>query len=110
METYAKGGVTKSKLVMGMPTYGRAFTLSNPSENGISAKATKGTAGKYTREGGFVSFYEICQYLKQGYTVVQDPEKRIGPYAYNGERNPLLAFNMGKEENIDRGTTHKNSA
>jgi len=86
METYAKGGVTKSKLVMGMPTYGRAFTLSNPSENGISAKATKGTAGKYTREGGFVSFYEICQYLKQGYTVVQDSEKRIGPYAYNGKQ------------------------
>jgi len=86
MKHYADGGVTKSKLVMGMPTYGRAFTLSDASKNGVSAKATKGTAGQYTREGGFVSFYEICNYLKDGYTVVQDPEKRIGPYAYKGKQ------------------------
>ena len=66
-------------------TFDRAFTLNDAAKNGISAPATKGTAGKYTREGGFVSFYEVCQYLKQGYSVVQDSEKRMGPYAYQGE-------------------------
>ena len=36
---------------------------------------------KYTREVGFLAYYEVCQKLSQGWTKVFDPEHR-SPYAY----------------------------
>ena len=87
MSLYAQLGADKSKLVMGMPTYGRIFQLQDNSNHGIGAKAGKGQAGKYTKAAGFVAYYEICEYVKsENYKVVQDPEKRIGPYAYSGNQ------------------------
>lgn len=32
---------------------------------------------------GFLAYYEICSKIKnEGWTVVRDPEGRMGPYAY----------------------------
>ena len=71
------------KIVLGMGTYGRAFKLSNPSQNGLGAPTGgKASPGKYTREGGFLSYYEIC---KMGLTVVQDNTVRA-PYGYLGDQ------------------------
>jgi hypothetical protein len=40
--------------------YGRSFTLRDPTKNGLMAAAKgKGKAGKYTREGGFLAYYEV---------------------------------------------------
>jgi chitinase len=71
-----------------MPLYGQSFTLSDEKRNGLNANAPgPGTAGEFTRAAGFLSFYEICErVLKQGWTVVQDPMGRIGPYAYKGNQ------------------------
>ena len=34
-----------------------------------------------------MAYYEICDGIKKdGWTVVQDPEGRIGPYAYKGNQ------------------------
>ena len=67
------------KIVLGLGTYGRVFKLSNPSQHGLGAPARgKATPGKYTREGGFLSYYEIC---KMGLTVVQDNLVKA-PYGY----------------------------
>ena len=53
-------GAPKEKLIIGMPTYGRTFTLADPMYYGIGAKAPRpGAAGKYTRENGFLSYYEV---------------------------------------------------
>lgn len=53
-------GTPKNKLVVGMATYGRTFTLANPSQNGVGAPATgAGPAGQFTRENGFLSYYEV---------------------------------------------------
>ena len=53
-------GAPKEKLIIGMPMYGRTFTLANAALPGIGATATgPGRAGKYTREAGFLSFYEV---------------------------------------------------
>ena len=42
--------------------------------------------GQYTRQSGFLAYYEICPKIKEGWTVVQDPEGRIGPYAHSGNQ------------------------
>lgn len=57
---WVRNGAAKEKLVIGMATYGRTFTLSSKAQNGINAKASGGgKAGTYTREAGFLSYYEV---------------------------------------------------
>ncbi|KAK7501350.1 hypothetical protein BaRGS_00007475 [Batillaria attramentaria] len=59
---WVEKGCPRDKLVIGVPTYGRTFTLSNPSQNSLGAAAKgAGTAGAYTREAGFLAYYEICE-------------------------------------------------
>ena len=50
-------GAPKNKLVMGMPLYGQAFTLNDPSRHGLNAMASqKGQAGEFTRAAGFLAW------------------------------------------------------
>ena len=53
-------GCPKSKLVIGMPTYGRGFKLADPSNHSMGA-AAEGTpqAGPLTSEAGFIAYYEV---------------------------------------------------
>lgn len=62
--------------------------LSDEKRNGLNANAPgPGTAGEFTRAAGFLSFYEICDRVtKRGWSVVQDPQGRMGPYAYLGNQ------------------------
>ena len=62
---YVKKGVPPEMLNIGMGLYGRSFTLSNPSNHDVSAPTSgAGDSGQFTREKGFVSYYEVI-------TVVQ---------------------------------------
>ncbi|XP_025836304.1 probable chitinase 10 [Agrilus planipennis] len=81
-------GADRRKLILGMPTYGQSFTLSDPSQNSLNApSAGGGEAGEHTRAMGFLAYYEICNnILKRGWNVVRDPEGRMGPYAYSGNQ------------------------
>ncbi|RWS29883.1 Sar s 18 allergen (chitinase-like protein) [Leptotrombidium deliense] len=79
-------GASKEKLVVGLPTYGRTFTLANANLTDIGAPCVKGgTAGQFTRESGFLSFFEICDFLKLGATLVWDNEQMV-PYAYHNDQ------------------------
>lgn len=76
-------GCPREKLILGLGTYGRSFKLVDINKNGLGAPANGiPTAGTYTREGGFLSYYEVCQRLGQGWTRVFNTEQQV-PYAYN---------------------------
>jgi len=85
-------GARPEKTVLGVPFYGRAFSLVNINENSIGAK-TKDTSfqGPYTREDGFLGYNEIClQQIQdsgpgQGWTVNWDPYFQA-PYMYRGDQ------------------------
>jgi chitinase len=55
-------GAPKEKMNIGMGLYGRSFKLpygTSSHEMGCPAKGA-GAAGLYTREAGFMAYYEVC--------------------------------------------------
>jgi len=88
MNHWVQSGASKAKLVMGMPMYGQSFRLADRQETGLNAAAVgRGQPGEFTRAGGFIAYYEICDKVKnEGWTVVQDPANRMGPYAFKGDQ------------------------
>jgi len=80
---WINNGAPKHKINIGLATYGRSFTLTS-SSTGLGAPAKgAGPAGKYTREGGFLAYYEVCHKLQSGYTRVWNSEQMV-PYIYSG--------------------------
>lgn len=84
---FIDNGAPPSKLVLGMPLYGRGFTLNNPSDNGFYAPANQPLiAGPYTREAGIWGYNEICEKgVETSWTVVRDSYYQA-PYAYQGNQ------------------------
>ena len=64
MRLYYTLGVPLNKLILGIPYYGRSFTLKNKNNRLFNAETTgDGTPGEATRESGFLSYgFEICKY------------------------------------------------
>ncbi|XP_069122710.1 chitotriosidase-1-like isoform X2 [Argopecten irradians] len=78
-------GTPLNKLIMGIGTYGRSFTTAlQGNDMGCPARGG-GTAGTYTREAGFLSYYEICANIKNGWEVRRHPEHLV-PYAFKGNQ------------------------
>ncbi|XP_039233397.1 mucin-12 isoform X4 [Drosophila yakuba] len=90
---YLKAGADRDKLVLGIPTYGRSYTLINEESTELGAPAEgPGEQGDATREKGYLAYYEICQTLKDDpeWTVVQPNANVMGPYAYR--RNQWVGY------------------
>ena len=58
----AKLGARPEKTILGVPLYGRAFTLQSAANHSMGAPTLK-TAfqGPFTREDGFLGYNEICE-------------------------------------------------
>jgi len=83
---WSAGGAPRNKLVIGTGTYGRAFTLANAGNRGIGAPATgAGAAGEFTREAGFLAYYEICRMRNGGGVTTYEPDQRA-PYTSLGNQ------------------------
>ena len=101
-----------------MGAYGRSFKLADPNNHGYRAPCTagwtglySGSAGTYTREGGYLAYYEICEKLRNGWTEVWLEEGKV-PYAYGeGKWNPqwvgydnaksiIYKVEMAKDKNL----------
>lgn len=81
--------VTPNKLILGIPTYGRSYTLFNDEATEIGAPADgPGEEGDATREKGYLAYYEICENIAKSdeWEVVQPNPKAMGPYAVRGNQ------------------------
>ena len=60
VKTWLDGGLEKKKLILGFPLYGQSFTLADANNNSLNAPTYGGAeAGTYTRQRGFLSYYEV---------------------------------------------------
>jgi len=84
VDYWIKGGFPAHKIALGMGTYGRAYNLQSPAQHGLAAATPQWSSsapkGQYTREAGFLAYYEICD---AGYTVVKKNSVQA-PYGYKG--------------------------
>lgn len=83
---WAEKGMPKEKIIIGIPTYGQGWTLSDPSQTVIGA-AAKGKAAPSTTnpDGGTASYWEMCDYLKDGGKETVDSEG-VGAYMVKGDQ------------------------
>lgn len=93
VENWIVQGAQPHKLSLGLASYGRSFTLLNPEDHGYMAPCKLGSngyysgePGPYTREPGYLAYYEICEDIRnKGWTEVWDREGQV-PYAYGGDQ------------------------
>ncbi|XP_066480273.1 chitinase-3-like protein 1 [Tiliqua scincoides] len=77
-------GAPAEKIIMGIPTYGRTFTLSS-SQTFVGATASGGgTPGHFTNSTGMLAYYEICDFNSRAH--VERIEEQAVPYSYKGNQ------------------------
>ncbi|XP_069163543.1 endochitinase [Procambarus clarkii] len=88
MKLWETMGCPKDKLVVGVPFYGRTYTLGSKDNHGLRAPIKKfeggGLPGPFTGAKGFLAFYEICPLVNEpssGWVKDYDDVGKC-PYAY----------------------------
>ncbi|CAH0697378.1 unnamed protein product [Spodoptera exigua] len=79
-------GCPPEKIALGVPFYGRTFTLKDANENGVRAPAAgEGISGPYTASSGYIGYNEFCQRLQtESWTQRYDTLAKV-PYAVKGK-------------------------
>jgi len=85
---YMSRGASRHKLVLGIPTYGRSYTLANPDAHEIGSPTSgPGKMGPGTKEDGYMAYYEICSNIIDDAWSIENPYPGImGPYAHKGDQ------------------------
>jgi chitinase len=76
LQLWHNGGTPKSKLVVGLASYGRGWTLTSSTPGqGLGAAASGAcTQGAFTGTAGFVAYYEIQTMIANGGVVTSYPD------------------------------------
>lgn len=78
-------GCPKEKLIVGIATYGRTFTLGFANENAVGAFAIgPGAIGSFVPEAGFLGYNELC-FKHTEWTRHWEQQQKV-PYAVKGNQ------------------------
>ncbi|KAL3289217.1 hypothetical protein HHI36_003651 [Cryptolaemus montrouzieri] len=85
---WIKKGVPPSKLNLGIGTYGRTFTLQDPSNQGLYAPVTgAGKETEYSQEAGIIGFNELCEFYPNAFKdAVYDEEQMVPHVVVDGNQ------------------------
>ncbi|KAG8181753.1 hypothetical protein JTE90_028291 [Oedothorax gibbosus] len=90
LQLWVKMGAPKHKLVVGVPFYGRTYTLGSKDNTALRAGIKKwvggGTPGPYTNASGFLAYYEICPHVNSGEWTKKYDDIGKCPYAYHDDQ------------------------
>jgi chitinase len=80
-------GADPKKLLLGLATYGRGFTLANAGLNQgpLSAVSGPSVSGPQSKEPGYIAYHEIVDMIANGATTYYD-EARQAPYLIKGDQ------------------------
>lgn len=86
MKLWMDFGSLKHKLIVGVPFYGRSFTLGSKDNHDLRAGVKKwvggGAPGPFTNESGILAYYEICPHINnKNWTAAYDNIGKV-PYAF----------------------------
>ncbi|OWA50685.1 putative Acidic mammalian chitinase [Hypsibius exemplaris] len=83
LEEWNRAGIPKSKLVAGIPMYGRGWLLENADEHYLGNPSSEDDLeSAYTKSPGQWPFYEICQRIESDNATVEDDKRIAASYAY----------------------------
>ena len=87
VQEWLRRGCPRRKLIVGLATYGRSFTLLDAQKTEVGAPAIgPGRKALHTGDDGFMAYYEICDRVKnQGWTAMYDAEQEAN-YAFKGDQ------------------------
>ncbi|KAK8407627.1 hypothetical protein O3P69_002284 [Scylla paramamosain] len=103
LQLWVNLGCPKDKLIVGVPFYGRTYTLGSPNTNGLRAPVKKweggGLPGNYTGAKGFLAYYEICE-MMQTDKAWADKWDDIGKCPYTHKGNQWVGYENARSLKI----------
>ncbi|KAG0427694.1 hypothetical protein HPB47_025279 [Ixodes persulcatus] len=86
LKLWVSRGAPKHKLIVGIPLYGRTYTLGSKENHGLRAPIVQwvngGAPGEFTNATGFQAYFEVCKNVKEnGWTRRWDKDGSC-PYAF----------------------------
>ncbi|XP_049541790.1 chitotriosidase-1 [Anopheles darlingi] len=105
---WLSNGAPAEKLILGIPLYGRSFTLANAANSQVGAPVIGGgTAGPYTGEPGVMGYNEFCEKLgKESWDLRWSPEQQA-PYAVRNNQwlgyDDLRSIQLKVQYLLDQG-------
>ncbi|KAA8522902.1 hypothetical protein F0562_009325 [Nyssa sinensis] len=81
LRSWIKAGMPQSKLIMGLPLYGRTWRLKDPKSHGIGAPAVGLGPGD---DMGTMTFFQVEMFNKENNATVTYDVKTVSTYSFAG--------------------------